>query len=878
MAGGEKHGRWPIFSLLLLALLRLPLLLSSTTAKNPTFTPSDIYLLDCGAPKSVQLSDGRTFRSEPQSSSFLSTDEDIRLSSTSPLPSLSPLYQTARVFSSTSTYSFFITKLGIHFIRLHFFPFPSSSCNLSSAIFTVNTEDFVLLRDFVVPSPASPVLKEYLINVDNERLYLTFKPKKGSFAFLNAVEVVSAPETLIPTSAASVSPQEQFSGINNYALEVISRINVGGDKISSENDTLAREWLPDSFLKPPDTVQKVAVAPEKVKYPEDGTVTPLIAPRSVYATADSMRDAHVSEPMFNITWDIPVDGGAYSYLVRLHFCDIISRTLNSLYFNVFINRILAIPNLDLSSLTGGNLSMAYYKDFVVAGTTLISGNISIQISPPVMNDPGLPNAILNGIEVMKMSNTAGSLDGLYSVDGSYHSNEPATTAKIKVLVTVFGLAIFLMALAAIMFLRRRRRPDDWDKKHSFFSWLLPLHGSHSGRPGFISKWNGKGSTSSSKNGKGFGSHKSKSGYKSYLASGGLGLGRFFTFGELQQATSNFDEKNVIGVGGFGKVYLGLLDDGTKLAVKRGNPSSDQGINEFHTEIEMLSKLRHRHLVSLIGCCDENNEMILVYEYMSNGPLRDHLYPSSPSFTPLSWKQRLEICIGAARGLHYLHTGAAQSIIHRDVKSTNILLDENLVAKMSDFGLSKAGPSSLDQTHVSTAVKGSFGYLDPEYFRRQQLTDKSDVYSFGVVMLEVLCARPAINPALPRDQVNLAEWAMQWHRKGKVQMIIDPHLVAGVGPPSLNKFVEAAEKCLADSGVHRPTMGDVLWNLEYALQLQEAWIGQSYEDDDPSDIGNAGEIHVEHLDSLQRKEIPFDVEVVSVDFSTPAEPSPLLHGR
>ncbi|XP_020578628.1 probable receptor-like protein kinase At5g61350 [Phalaenopsis equestris] len=886
MIGGEKHGPasgihlTPIFSLFLLLLLHLPLSLTSNNPKNPAFTPSDIYLLDCGAPKSLQLSDGRTFRSEPQSSSFLSTDEDIRLSSTSPIPSLSPLYHTARVFSSTSSYSFFITKLGLHFIRLHFFPFPSPSYNLSSAIFTVNTEDFVLLRDFSVPSPASPVLKEYLINVDNERLSLTFKPQKGSFAFLNAVEVVSAPESLIPNSAASISPQEQFSGINNYALEVISRINVGGEKISSENDTLAREWLPDSFLKPPETAEKVAIAPEKVKYPEDGTVTQLIAPRSVYATADSMRDANVSEPMFNITWEIPADGGGYSYLVRLHFCDIVSRSLNTLYFNVFINRMLAIPNLDLSSLTGGNLAMAYYKDFVVAGTTLISSSISLQISPPVMNDIGLPNAILNGIEVMKMSNSAGSLDGPYSVDGSYHSDGATGNLKGKVVVAIFGFAMGATALAlvTIMFLRWRRRPEDWRKKHSFSSWLLPLHVSHSGRPGFLRKWSGKGSSSSSKNGKGFESRKSKGGYTSYLTTGGLGLGRFFTFAEVQQATCNFDDKNVIGVGGFGKVYLGILDDGTKLAVKRGNPSSDQGINEFHTEIEMLSKLRHRHLVSLIGCCDENNEMILVYEYMSNGPLRDHLYPSSPTLIPLSWKQRLEICIGAARGLHYLHTGAAQGIIHRDVKTTNILMDENLVAKMSDFGLSKAGPSSLDQTHVSTAVKGSFGYLDPEYFRRQQLTDKSDVYSFGVVMFEVLCARPAINPALPRDQVNLAEWALHCHRKGKVQMIMDPHLVGRVGPPSLNKFVEAAEKCLEDSGVDRPTMGDVLWNLEYALQLQEAWTGQANEDDDRSDIVNAGEIQLQQLDDRQRMERGFEDEVTAGDSSTTTGPPPLFQGR
>ncbi|THG16514.1 hypothetical protein TEA_009610 [Camellia sinensis var. sinensis] len=281
--------------------------------------------------------------------------------------------------------------------------------------------------------------------------------------------------------------------------------------------------------------------------------------------------------------------------------------------------------------------------------------------------------------------------------------------------------------------------------------------------------------------------------------------RCFSLAEIQSMTNNFNEQLVIGIGGFGKVYKGFIDNGaTAVAIKRLKAESNQGAEEFWNEVKKFSKLRHTHLVSLIGLCNDCKEMILVYEYMAHGTLADHLYKIT-------------------RGLDYLHSGTDQSFIHRDVKTTNILLDENCVAKISDFGLSK-GSTSNSTTHVSTKVKGTFGYFDPNYFYTQRLTKKFGVYAFGVVLMEVLCGRLPVDTKLEEEEISLILWAQRHIKKGKVDRIIHPSLIGQITPQSLKYFVEVASNCLYTGSKERPTMAEVVGTLHLALLSQRK--GQS----------------------------------------------------
>ncbi|KAL8055813.1 hypothetical protein ABFX02_04G080100 [Erythranthe guttata] len=297
----------------------------------------------------------------------------------------------------------------------------------------------------------------------------------------------------------------------------------------------------------------------------------------------------------------------------------------------------------------------------------------------------------------------------------------------------------------------------------------------------------------------------------------------FTYAEMATATNNFSESSMIGQGGYGKVYKGILKDGTVVAIKRAQEGSLQGEHEFLTEIELLSRLHHRNLVSLVGYCDEQGEQMLVYEFMSNGTLRDHL--SGKFKVALNFSMRVRIALGAARGIHYLHAEANPPIFHRDIKATNILLDSKLTAKVADFGLSRlATMPELEgavPAHVSTVVKGTPGYLDPEYFLTHQLTDKSDVYSLGVVFLELLTGlHPIFRGKNIVREVNTA------YLSGMVFSIIDDKM--GSYPSEcVEKFLILALSCCKNETEERPSMAKVVRELENIwLMMPETEITES----------------------------------------------------
>ncbi|KAG5235738.1 cold-responsive protein [Salix suchowensis] len=295
----------------------------------------------------------------------------------------------------------------------------------------------------------------------------------------------------------------------------------------------------------------------------------------------------------------------------------------------------------------------------------------------------------------------------------------------------------------------------------------------------------------------------------------------YSYKELKNATGDFCDANKIGEGGFGSVYKGRLKHGEIAAIKVLSTESRQGVPEFLAEIKTMSEIEHENLVKLYGCCVEGNHRILVYNYLENNSLAQTLLGGGHINIQFSWRTRTRICIGVARGLAFLHDGVKPCIVHRDIKASNILLDKDLTAKISDFGLARLIPDHL--THVSTRVAGTLGYLAPEYAIRGQLTRKADLYSFGVLLVEIVSGRNNTNTRLPIDEQYLLERAWDLYERNELVALVDTELNGDFDAEEACRFIKIGLLCTQDNPKLRPSMSTVVRLLTGQKHLDDSKI-------------------------------------------------------
>ncbi|KAH1156350.1 hypothetical protein GLYMA_18G270100v4 [Glycine max] len=807
------------FALGAILLHLLFLSLPNLSIADVVYSPVELFSINCGSNSSLSTRDGRNWTADIK---FLSENKDSVAAPALTPSTLEGPYTDARFSHSQFTYSFPVST-GPKFLRLFFYSTSYRNFDRSKAYFSVKAGPYTLLQDFNASlhadaddDPENTLLREYCINLrDGERLNISFiASTEDSYAFINGIEIVSMPPFLYYTNPHDVditglpqlvgdSMNLQFPIENNFTLETKYRLRVGDQEIPASQDTgMLRFWDVDSKYVTTQSVLSLDISTGiKLRFTKK---TPnYTAPDTVYRSVRNMGSNGTFNMGFNLTWQLPVDSG-FTYLLRLHFCQLDPNISlpGDLSFFIFVQDQMVEKWADILGWSDKQKGVPVVKQYVVfiPGNQQETLNLSLKMHP---NPQSLAkDAQINAIELFKINNYNGSLAGRNPDPNRLpetpivplqrpNNKSSGTTRNLAAAVAGAVSAAVLLSFFVAFFLIQRQKKMGSKKKDE-----TPLGGGLSSLP--------------------------------------TSLCRHFTIAEIRAATNYFDEHFIVGMGGFGNVYKGYIDDGsTRVAIKRLKPDSRQGAQEFMNEIEMLSQLRHLHLVSLVGYCYESNEMILVYDFMDRGTLREHLYDTdNPS---LSWKQRLQICIGAARGLHYLHTGAKHTIIHRDVKSTNILLDEKWVAKVSDFGLSRIGPIGSSMTHVSTQVKGSVGYLDPEYYKRQRLTEKSDVYSFGVVLLEVLSGRQPLLRWEEKQRMSLVNWAKHCYEKGTLSEIVDTKLKGQIAPQCLQKYGEVALSCLLEDGTQRPSMNDVVRMLEFVLHLQEGAVNEVMESEDTEDV-------------------------------------------
>ncbi|CAL0318781.1 unnamed protein product [Lupinus luteus] len=433
------------------------------------------------------------------------------------------------------------------------------------------------------------------------------------------------------------------------------------------------------------------------------------------------------------------------------------------------------------------------------------------VAPPPASLPGHapnktvaggPTVALPSIPTEKPTARPTNGNGINVVSTPSDSGGMKTGGSVTVGVVV-GFFVLSLIVMSVWFVKRKKRRGSGSKNG--FPIDSPLTSSHNSGTLFLRP-------QSSAN---FAVTASSNDYVySQSEYSGVGSSRSsFTYEELSEATNGFSAQNMLGEGGFGCVYKGLLIDGREVAVKQLKIGGGQGEREFQAEVEIISRVHHRHLVSLVGYCISDHQRLLVYDFLPNDTLHFHLHGKNRPV--LDWPTRVKIAAGAARGIAYLHEDCHPRIIHRDIKSSNILLDQNFEAQVSDFGLAKL---ALDtNTHVSTRVMGTFGYMAPEYATTGKLTEKSDVYSFGVVLLELIVGRKPVDTSQPIGDESLVEWARPLLSEAleteDFENLVDPRLENNYNRDEMSQMIEAAAACVRHSAVKRPKMSKVVRALD-----------------------------------------------------------------
>nr|KYP33801.1 putative serine/threonine-protein kinase At1g01540 family [Cajanus cajan] len=423
-------------------------------------------------------------------------------------------------------------------------------------------------------------------------------------------------------------------------------------------------------------------------------------------------------------------------------------------------------------------------------------NLSPPAGGPTVSLPSLPT------EKPTARPTNDGTNNMATNNAPSHSGGLSTGGSVAIGIVV-GFVILSLLVMAVWFVQKKTKKDKGSR--GGYAAPSPFTSSHNSgtlflRPQSPANFVGSGSGSDF--------------VYSPSEPGGVSSSRsWFTYEELIQATDGFSAQNLLGEGGFGCVYKGLLIDGREVAVKQLKVGGGQGEREFRAEVEIISRVHHRHLVSLVGYCISEHQRLLVYDYVPNNTLHYHLHGENRPV--LDWSTRAKVAAGAARGIAYLHEDCHPRIIHRDIKSSNILLDLNYEARVSDFGLAKLALDS--NTHVTTRVMGTFGYMAPEYATSGKLTEKSDVYSFGVVLLELITGRKPVDASQPIGDESLVEWARPLLTEAldneDFEILVDPRLGKNYDRNEMFRMIEAAAACVRHSSVKRPRMSQVVRALD-----------------------------------------------------------------